>query len=186
MFSATDLHIVALSPVSFCSPRVGTEKLGGWNAKTQGFGEESRRGKGWGSCDWEDGPLVFDQQMRVGKQVDWLLPEDSSPSKEAKIRFNVGEESKSWKDWRDKRVHACSVTQLCLTLLRSHRLQLARLLCPWDFPGKNTRVGCHFLLQGIFLTQGSNLCLLHHQADFLPLSHLGSPWLEGTYSDLRS
>ena len=35
-----------------------------------------------------------------------------------------------------------------------------RLLCPWDFPGKGTGVGCHFLLQGIFLTQGSNLCLL--------------------------
>ena len=31
-----------------------------------------------------------------------------------------------------------------------------RLLHPWDFPGKSTRVGCHFLLQGIFPTQGSN------------------------------
>jgi len=30
----------------------------------------------------------------------------------------------------------------------------ARILCPWDFPGKNIGVGCHFLLQGIFLTQG--------------------------------
>ena len=39
----------------------------------------------------------------------------------------------------------------------------SRLLCPWDFPGKNIRVGCHFLLQRIFLTQGSksNLCLQH-------------------------
>ena len=33
-----------------------------------------------------------------------------------------------------------------------HRLQPARLLCPWNSPGKNTGVGCHFLLQGIFLT----------------------------------
>ena len=40
---------------------------------------------------------------------------------------------------------------------------------------KNTRVGCHFLLQGIFLTQGPNQHLLHWQADFLPLSHQGSP-----------
>ena len=39
-----------------------------------------------------------------------------------------------------------------------------------DFPGKNTEVGCHFLLWGIFLTQGSNLCLLHWQVDSLPLS----------------
>ena len=49
-----------------------------------------------------------------------------------------------------------------------------RLLCPWDSPGKNTGVGCHFLLQGIFLTQGWNQCLLHWQADSLPLSHQGS------------
>ena len=35
----------------------------------------------------------------------------------------------------------------------------ARLLCPWDSPGTNTGVGCHFLLQGIFPTQGSNLGL---------------------------
>ena len=36
-----------------------------------------------------------------------------------------------------------------------------RLLCPWNFPGKNTGVSCYFLLQGIFSTQGSNLGLLH-------------------------
>ena len=36
----------------------------------------------------------------------------------------------------------------------------ARLLHPWDSPGKNTGVGCHALLQGIFLTQGLNPCLL--------------------------
>ena len=35
-----------------------------------------------------------------------------------------------------------------------------RLLCPWDFPGQSTGVGCLFLLQGIFSTQGSNSCLL--------------------------
>ena len=36
--------------------------------------------------------------------------------------------------------------------LQSFRLWPARLLCPWDFPGKNNGVGCHFLFQGIFLT----------------------------------
>ena len=35
-----------------------------------------------------------------------------------------------------------------------------RLVCPWESPGQNTGVGCHPLLQGIFPTQGSNLCLL--------------------------
>ena len=36
-----------------------------------------------------------------------------------------------------------------------------RLLCPWDFPGKNTGVSCHFLSQRIFLTQGLDPCLQH-------------------------
>ena len=58
--------------------------------------------------------------------------------------------------------------------MRSHGLQPARLLCPWDFPGKNTGVGCHFLLQGIFPTQGLNMSLLHWQAGSLPLGHQGS------------
>ena len=37
-----------------------------------------------------------------------------------------------------------------------HELQPTSLLCLWDFPGKDTGVGCHFLRQGIFLTQGLN------------------------------
>ena len=52
------------------------------------------------------------------------------------------------------------------------------LIYPWDSPGKNTGVGCHFRLQGIFPTQGTNLNLLgllHWQAGSSPLSHTGSP-----------
>ena len=45
----------------------------------------------------------------------------------------------------------------------------------WDFPGKNTGVGCHFLLHGIFPAQGLNLGLLQYLVDSLLLSHLGSP-----------
>ena len=47
------------------------------------------------------------------------------------------------------------------------------LLCPWDYLSKNNRVGCHALLQRIFLTQVSNLhfiCLLHWQMGSLPLA----------------
>ena len=44
--------------------------------------------------------------------------------------------------------------------LQPHGLQPDRLLCPWNFPGRNTGLGCHFLLQGIFLTQGVNPHLL--------------------------
>ena len=71
-------------------------------------------------------------------------------------------------------------------LLLSHfsRVQLfdpmepARLLCPWDFPGKNTQVGCHALLQGVFPTQGSNprpSCPLLCQAGSLPVVPAGKP-----------
>ena len=64
------------------------------------------------------------------------------------------------------------VAQLALTLCNP---MPAGLLCPWDFPGKKTGVGCHFLPQGIFLTQGSNPHFLHWEVDSLVLSHEGSP-----------
>ena len=66
-------------------------------------------------------------------------------------------------------------------------LQSSWLLCPWDFPGKNTRVGCHFLLQGIFPTKGLNPSLLHvlyWQADSLPLCHLGSSFKSINVSEI--
>ena len=65
--------------------------------------------------------------------------------------------------WHQNSLCCCLVAKSCLPLLRPHGLQPARLLCPWDFPGKNSGVGCHFLLQGIFPTQGSNPCLLHRR-----------------------
>ena len=66
--------------------------------------------------------------------------------------------------------------------LQPHGLKSARFLCPWNFPGKNTGVDCHFLLQGIFLTQWLNLCLLLWQANSLPQSHQWRPyyWLYNT------
>ena len=71
----------------------------------------------------------------------------------------------------------CVCAQSCLTLL-CHGLLPARLLCTWNFPGKNTGAGWHFLFQGIFLTQGLNprfLHLLHWQVGYSPLCCLGSP-----------
>ena len=53
-------------------------------------------------------------------------------------------------------VQALSRVWLFVALWTAH----ASLLCQWDFPGKGTGMGCHFLLQGIFPTQGLNLCLL--------------------------
>ena len=52
---------------------------------------------------------------------------------------------------------SCSVVS---DSLRPHGLEPTRFLCPWNSPGKNTEVGSHSLLQGIFLTQGLNLGLL--------------------------
>ena len=59
--------------------------------------------------------------------------------------------------------------------LQSHGLQPTRLLCPWDFPSKDTGVDCHFLLQGIFPTQGSNPGLPHCWRILYQLSHRGIP-----------
>ena len=66
---------------------------------------------------------------------------------------------------------SCSVAS---DSLPPHGLYPARLLCLWDSPGKNTEVGCHFLLQGIFPTQGSNPGLLHCRQILHRLSHQGS------------
>ena len=101
--------------------------------------------------------------------------------------------------WCESESVCCSVLFKSLQL---HGLQPPRLLCPWTSPGKNSGVGNHALLQGIFLPQGSNLgplpcrqifyCLSHSpgdlpdpgiepgspalQADALPSEPPGKPW----------
>ena len=78
----------------------------------------------------------------------------------------------------EKSRHVVNTKPACLLALVLIRARL--LATPWTvarqaplsmgFSRKNTAVGCHFLLQGNFPTQGSNLCLLHWQADSSPLS----------------
>src|SRR5574337_500361 len=71
----------------------------------------------------------------------------------------------------------CVHAQSCLTLCNPMDCSLPGSSFPWNFPGKNTAVGCHFLLQVIFQTQGSNPSLLHllpWQAESVPLCHWGS------------
>ena len=64
----------------------------------------------------------------------------------------------------------------CARLLQPHGLQpAARLLCLWNFPGKNTGVSCHALIQGIFPAQGLNPGLPHCRQILYHLSHQGSP-----------
>ena len=75
-------------------------------------------------------------------------------------------------------MHACSVTSVMSDSLRSYGPWPTRLLCPWHSPGKNTGVGCHVLLQGNFLIQELNPCLLnllHCRQIPYPVSQLGSP-----------
>ena len=79
---------------------------------------------------------------------------------------------------------ACSLNHLFVAViwslsglnsLRPHGLYSTRLLCPWNFPSKNAELGCHFLLQGIFPTQGLNPRLLHCRQILYHLGHPGSP-----------
>ena len=62
----------------------------------------------------------------------------------------------------------------------------ARLLCPWDFPSKNTGVGCHFPLQGIFPTQRLNPGLLHCRQILYQLSYQEARHWEGEGLQIRS
>ena len=72
-------------------------------------------------------------------------------------------------------LHACEckVASVVSNSLWPYGPQPARLLCPWGFSRQEYWRGCHFLLQGIFSTHGSNLCflcVLHWQTASLPLS----------------
>ena len=66
------------------------------------------------------------------------------------------------------------VALLCLTLSDPMDLQPARLLCPWNSPGKNTGASSHSLLQKILLSQGLNPGLPHCRQVLYHLSHQGS------------
>ena len=70
----------------------------------------------------------------------------------------------------------CLVISVVSNSGRPHGPEPASLLCPWDSPSKNTSVGCHALVQGIFAIQGSNPGLLHCTCIFFyHLIHQGSP-----------
>ena len=72
----------------------------------------------------------------------------------------------------------CSAALVMSDSLLPYGLYPSRLLCLWDSPGKNTGLGCHVLLQGIFPTQGSNpslLYLVHWHTGSLSLMPPGKP-----------
>ena len=71
----------------------------------------------------------------------------------------------------------CLVAQLCLTLCDPVDCSLPGSSVRGDSPGKNTGVGCHDLLQGIFPTQGSNSGLSCCRRILYSLNHQGSPYI---------
>ena len=89
----------------------------------------------------------------------------------AEFRFKLKKAGKITRPVKWK--FSCSVMS---DSLWSHGLLLTSLHCPQDFPGKSTRVDCHFLFQKIFLTQGSNPGLLNFRRILHHLILQGSPW----------
>ena len=72
-------------------------------------------------------------------------------------------------------VKCCFLVARRVRLFAIPQTIVLRLLCPWTSPGKNTGLGSHSLLKGIFLTQGLNSCLLHCRQILYYLSHQGNP-----------
>ena len=70
-------------------------------------------------------------------------------------------------------IHKCQSLS-CIQLFLTPWIQPTRVLYSWNSPGKNPGVGCRFIVQGTFLTQGSNLGLLHCRQFLYRLSHQGS------------
>ena len=95
-----------------------------------------------------------------------------SKSPEANLKSPLARDGTSW-----ALISVCAPSPFSRVRLFETRWAVpARLLCLCESPGKNTGVGCHALFQGIFLTQGSNLCLLClllWQVGSLPLAPLG-------------
>ena len=79
-----------------------------------------------------------------------------------------------WEKAPEKHHVLCVVTQLCLILCNPMSYSAPGSSVHGDSPGKNTGVGCHFLPQGIFPTQGSNPGLPHCRQILYQLSHKGS------------
>ena len=97
--------------------------------KTLMLGNIEGRRRGWQRMRWLDGitDSMDEIEQALGDKHDWTVEQQQQSM------FN------------------CVCAQSCPTL-QPQELQPTRLLCPWDFPGNNTGVGCHFILQGIFQT----------------------------------
>ena len=103
------------------------------------------------------GPVFETRVGKIPRRRAWqptavFLPGESLWTEEPGRLQSIGLQ-KTGHDWTPKHC-CCLAAKLCLILLWPHGLEPVRLLCPWDFPDKNTWVGCQFLLQGIFPDPG--------------------------------
>ena len=109
---------------------------------------------------------IFASESKIVKPLLWIIHITIKTLKYLNIGRNIACSGKVWE---------VLVTQLCPTVYNPMDYSPPGSSVQGIFPGKNTRVGCHFLLHGIFLTQGSNLGLLHYRQSLYCLNHQGNP-----------
>ena len=165
------------------------DEMVGWQHQLNGHEFEQTLGDGegqgslaccspWGRkesdmTEWLNNKEVIDSLLSTKMKIFWRIDFCSDKSYPLFLR----PDSNRLYLWFDKACYylliasltTCLYANFNISVSRSvvsdslwpHGLQPTGVLCPWNFPGKDTGVGCHFLLQEIFPTQGSNLGLLH-------------------------
>ena len=113
---------------------------------------------------------------------EWPLEAGNGPQMTSCQPPVTGEKNKGQNRNNKESEKTCVLSYLsCVPFFATPWTETCRAPLSMGFPRQESGVGCHFLLQGIFPTQGSNLpllCLLHWQAGSLPLRHLGSPHIK--------
>ena len=130
------------------------QQSGGWRGWSPGDKKSRRRSR-----------RKETYSMYIYKVLKQVHPDIGISSKAMSIM------KKKNKTKQNKSACFCSVALVMSDSLQPYGLYPARFLCPWDSPGKNTGVGGHTLLQGIFPTQGSNPYLLHFPHQQWSLCH---------------
>ena len=131
---------------------------GAWQATVQRIGKSQTQLK-WLSMhthsSWSTESCILTYERQTDKELSWSLLISA-------LTYSWGFYSH---DLITSQRHACMLSHFsCVRLFVTPWTIVSKLLLPWDSPGRNTGVGCHSLLLGIFLTGGSNLCSLTYLA----------------------